>query len=172
MRGQEDQWPKEDRNNEKEESADRKEPEQEVSRTIDYRDMIVQMRGVGVSLKQLCDIPPGELAMMILLSRQDPSGQGIRPSEIGRQMRLSRPAVSRMLRSLKKKEYLKVISNPEDLRYMKAVLTKKGKDSLTAELAKCTGILGRVVDRMGISEIKRMLSYNQKFMTYLSEELQ
>jgi len=87
-------------------------------------------------------------------------------------MRLSRPAVSRMLRSLKQKEYLKVISNPEDLRYMKVVLTEKGMDSLRAELAKCTDILRRVVDRMGISEINRMLYYNQMFITYLSEELQ
>ena len=139
---------------------------------IDYRRLLVQMRSVGVSLKQLCELPPGELALMITLAKWTNPGRQIRPSELGKEMRLSRPAVSRMLKSLKEKGYLEMSIQADDHRYVRVALTDKGRASLDHALFQCTGILSRVISRMGCEDLQRMLYYNDMFLSYLTEELQ
>ena len=139
---------------------------------VDYRRLLVQMRGVGVSLKQLCELPPGELALMIILTKWTESHRQIRPSELGQEMRLSRPAVSRMLRSLKEKGFLESSIQADDHRYVKVSITERGKTNLNDALKQCKGILNRVISRMGSEDMKQMLGYNDRFLTYLAEELQ
>ena len=138
---------------------------------IDYRNMLVRMREIGVGLKQLCELPPGELAMLIILAGKMEPDRQVRPSELGKEMHLSRPAVSRMLRSLKEKGYLKMSVLPEDHRYVKIVLTEEGIESLDREMSRCADVFKRVVSRMGDEAVSRMMYYNSMFTSILMEEI-
>ena len=97
--------------------------------------------------------------------------RSIRPSDLGKEMHLSRPAISRMLKSLKEKGFLELSSQTQDHRYVKVALTEEGRTSLKEELRKCSDVLKRVVARMGIEDLNRMLCYNEMFVGYLMEEL-
>lgn len=145
--------------------------EQPPEEIIDYQHLLVQMRGIGVGLKQLCGLPPGELALLITLDKWMSDERSIRPSDLGKEMHLSRPAISRMLKSLKEKGFLELSSQTQDHRYVKVALTEEGRASLKEELRKCSDVLKRVVSRMGIEDLHRMLSYNEMFVGYLMEEL-
>ena len=70
------------------------------------------------------------------------------PSDIGDAMKLSRPAVSRMLHNLERKGYLEMKSSEEDHRYVKVQFTQTGKELITEELEKCCKLLERVKERM------------------------
>ncbi len=145
--------------------------EQPPEESIDYQHLLVQMRDIGVGLKQLCGLPPGELALLIILARWTSDERPIRPSELGKEMHLSRPAISRMLRSLREKGFLELSSQSNDHRYVKVALTDEGRASLKEELGQCSDVLKKVVVRMGSKDLHRMLSYNELFMGYLMEEL-
>lgn len=144
---------------------------QDFKEEIDYPEILILMREIGVAMKQLCDMPPGELVLLLTLSRVTEPNEEIRPSKLGRLMKTSRPAVSRLLKSLKKKGYLQLTCNTADHRYTKVALTPGGREQLESSVDQCSGVLRKVADRMGHDKIRVLHQYNQMFLEYLSEEL-
>ena len=93
------------------------------------------------------------------------------PSDIGDAMKLSRPAVSRMLHNLERKGYLEMKSSEEDHRYVKAQFTQTGKELITEELEKCCKLLERVKERMGEKDMYKFLYYYSRFCSILVDEI-
>ena len=86
-------------------------------------------------------------------------------------MKLSRPAVSRMLHVLEKKGYIQMKSGEEDLRYVYVFLTDKGSELLHREMAHGCRVLEKVRERMGSRCLNDYLRYCGKFQEILSEEI-
>lgn len=85
------------------------EPSAEQKVTLeDYQQLIIQMRKANVQFQQMCNIPSGELTMLLTLRHLLLAKEFVIPSDIGDAMKLSRPAVSRMLHNLERKGYLEM----------------------------------------------------------------
>lgn len=88
------------------------EPSAEQKVTLeDYQQLIIQMRKANVQFQQMCNIPSGELTMLLTLRHLLLAKEFVIPSDIGDAMKLSRPAVSRMLHNLERKGYLEMKSS-------------------------------------------------------------
>ena len=142
------------------------EPQTEQKVTLeDYQQLIIQMRRANVQFQQLCNIPSGELTRLLLVKTF------VIPSDIGDALKLSRPAVSRMLHNLERKGYLEMKSSEEDHRYVKVQFTQAGKKLITEELEKCGTLLERVKERMGEKDMNLFLYYYSEFCSILIDEI-
>lgn len=137
----------------------------------DYKELIVQMRKSSLLFQQMSSVPLGELTMLLAISRQSERGNSVQVSGLGAAMKLSRPAVSRMLHVLEKKGYIQMKNGEEDQRYVFVFLTDKGKDLLHQEMSYGYQVLEKVKDRMGDRCLKDYLRYCGKFHEILSEEI-
>lgn len=137
----------------------------------DYQQLIIQMRKANVQFQQMCNIPSGELTMLLTLRRLLLVKAFVIPSDIGDAMKLSRPAVSRMLHNLERKGYLEMKSSEEDHRYVKVQFTQAGRELITEELEKCCLLLERVKERMGEKDMHKFLYYYSEFCSILVDEI-
>nr|WP_296195048.1 MarR family transcriptional regulator [uncultured Anaerobutyricum sp.] len=148
------------------------EPPAEQKVTLeDYQQLIIQMRKANVQFQQMCNIPSGELTMLLTLRRLLLAKAFVIPSDIGDAMKLSRPAVSRMLHNLERKGYLAMKSSEEDHRYVKVQFTQAGRELITEELEKCFSLLERVKERMGEKDMHKFLYYYSEFCSILVDEI-
>lgn len=155
-------------------SSDWPEEEQQTEQKVtleDYQQLIIQMRKASVQFQQICNIPSGELTMLLTLRRLLLAKAFVIPSDIGDAMKLSRPAVSRMLHNLERKGYLAMKSSEEDHRYVKVQFTQHGRDLITEELEKCCTLLERVKERMGERDMQKFLYYYSEFCSILVDEI-
>ncbi len=139
--------------------------------TDDYKELIVQMRKSSILFQQMSSVPLGELTMLLAISRQSERVGSVRVSGLGTAMKLSRPAVSRMLHVLEKKGYIRMKNGEEDQRYVFVTLTDKGRELLQKELAYGYRVLEKVRERMGDRCLNDYLRYCGKFHEILSEEI-
>lgn len=152
---------------EKDEDRERKEELTEE----DYQELIIQMRRMNVRFQRLSNIPAGELTMLLTVSRLLLQQSSVIPSDIGDAMKLSRPAVSRMLHNLEKKGYIRMESKKEDHRYVMVAFTQKGEELIEEEMERCCKLLERVKERMGEEDMQKFLYYYNEFCTILAEEV-
>ena len=118
------------------------EPQTEQKVTLeDYQQLIIQMRRANAQFQQLCNIPSGELTMLLTLRRLLLAKTFVIPSDIGDALKLSRPAVSRMLHNLERKGYLEMKSSE------------------------------RVKERMGEKDMNQFLYYYSEFCSILIDEI-
>ena len=129
------------------------------------------MRKSSLLFQQISSVPLGELTMLLAISRQSERVGSVRVSGLGTAMKLSRPAVSRMLHVLEKKGYIQMKNGEEDQRYVFVSLTEKGQELLHQELAYGYQVLEKVRDRMGDRCLTDYLHYCGKFHEILSEEI-
>lgn len=156
------------------ESSEWPESEQPAEQKVtleDYQQLIIQMRKANVRFQQMCNIPSGELTMLLTLRRLLLAKTFVIPSDIGEAMKLSRPAVSRMLHNLERKGYLQMQSREEDHRYVQVQFTQTGRELITEELEKCCTLLERVKERMGEKDMHKFLYYYSQFCSILVEEI-
>lgn len=155
-------------------SSDWQEGEPSAERKVtleDYQQLIIQMRKANIQFQQMCNIPSGELTMLLTLRRLLLAKAFVIPSDIGDAMKLSRPAVSRMLHNLERKGYLVMKSSEEDHRYVKVQFTQAGRELITEELEKCCSLLERVKERMGEKDMHKFLYYYSEFCSILVDEI-
>ena len=147
-------------------------PEEQEDRK-DYELLLIAARQQSLLLQQMCSIPQGELTMLLVISNieEEKDRSYVLPSEIKNVMRLSRPAVSRMLHNLESKGYLVRKISDSDHRYVRVEITGLGREKMAAALKRCTEILKRVKGKMGQEDMGRFLEYNRKFCMILSEEI-
>lgn len=153
------------------EKTEETEEAQEEKHTEAYREFILQLRKANVHFQQLCGIPPGELSMLLTIRHIFLAKKAVIPSDIGEVMKLSRPAVSRMLHNLERKGYLHMESSREDHRYVMVRFTEKGRALIREESEKCCALLHRVAKRMGEEDMEKFLYYYSEFCSILSEEV-
>ena len=137
----------------------------------DYKELIVQMRKSSLLFQQMSRIPLGELSMLLAISRLSKELGKVKVSSLGNAMKLSRPAVSRMLHNLEKKGYVQMKNSDEDQRYVFVYTTEKGTALLQNELNYGYRIMEKVRKRMGNDCMQGFLHYSNEFHRILSEEL-
>ena len=144
--------------------------EKEVSMD-DYSVLIMQMRKANLLLQQVCQVPLGELTMLLTLSCLSEGTGAVPASSLDKAMNLSRPAVSRMLHVLEKKGCLEMKNDEDDQRYVLVYPTEKGLKILQEELSYGYHLLKRVSDRMGVEHTRDFLHYSAEFYQIMTEEI-
>ena len=139
----------------------------------EYELLLIAIRQQSLLLQQMCSIPQGELTTLIAISNveKEKGRNYVLPSEIKNVMRLSRPAVSRMLHNLETKGYLVRKISDSDHRFVRVEITSCGREKMAAALQRCTEILKKVKGKMGQENMEHFLEYNRTFCTILSEEV-
>lgn len=137
----------------------------------DYCKLVMQMRKTTLMLQQISHIPLGELTMLLTIRRLMEESGEVRVARLGEIMKLSRPAVSRMLHVLEKKGYIEMKNGEEDQRYLFVQPVQKGMQCLKEEMEDGYEILKRVRERMGEEEMYHFLRSYSRFHTLLTEEI-
>lgn len=156
---------------EAEESAQRMEQVQiDDHAQNDFREMIVQMRKATLCFQQMCSVPMGELTMLLTIHNLSENHTPVVISRLGDYLKLSKPAVSRMLHVLKKKGYIQMENGKEDQRFVFVEITEKGQELIQHEMVHCHNLIWQVRERMGEKDMHDFLYYNKKFYSIFEEE--
>ncbi|MCD8019208.1 MAG: MarR family transcriptional regulator [Clostridiales bacterium] len=110
--------------------------------------------------------------MLLMIARQVEEFGEARVSSLGKALKLSRPAVSRMLHTLKKKGYVQMKNNEKDQRFVYVYFTDRGRDVLKKEMSFACELMQKIRRRMGDECMKEYLYCAEKFHEILSEEVQ
>lgn len=136
----------------------------------DFRELVVQMRRANLCFQQMCSVPMGELTMLLSIHSLSENHAPVMISRLGNYLKLSKPAVSRMLHVLKNKGYIQMENGKEDQRYVFVETTEKGRELMQKEMFHCHNLIQRVKERMGEEDMHDFLYYNKKFYSILEEE--
>lgn len=150
---------------------EKKGPKEQKVTLEEYQQLIIQMRRANLHFQQMCTVPSGELTMLLTLSKLFLRKAFVIPTDIGEAMKLSRPAVSRMLHNLERKGYLRMKSRKEDHRYVMVELTPKGRELIEKETEKFCRLLEKVAEKMGEKDMQEFLCYYSKFCSILADEV-
>lgn len=157
------------------EQEEQPEPDGEEKRNTvspeEYQEMIVQFRKINLHFQQMCGMPAGELTMMLTIHRLMEQGASVTVSKLGKVLYLSKPAVSRMLHTLKRKGYIQMSCGQDDHRFVHVEYTEDGLRRMQEELSKGVSAMRRVFSRMGREDMSRLLHYCYRFCSILSEEI-
>ena len=104
-------------------------------------------------------------------SLHHPEAEGTNVSELASQLRVSSPAVSRMLRSLEKKGYIERFPDKNDRRTTLIRLTEKGNAIRHQVFESLCEYFDRIFERMGTEQIEQLLSLWEQIQCIMEDEL-
>ena len=148
----------------------REEESKENHSQNDFRELVVQMRKANLCFQQMCSVPIGELTMLLSIHNLAENHTPVMISRLGDYLKLSKPAVSRMLHVLKNKGYIQMENGKDDQRYVFVETTEKGQELMREEMFHCHDLIQRVKERMGEKDMQDFLYCNTKFYSILEEE--
>ncbi|MCH3971630.1 MAG: MarR family transcriptional regulator [Oscillospiraceae bacterium] len=121
-------------------------------------------------LHRLSSITPGELYVLchILHLQQD---HELRASELGTHMRMSRPAVSQVLRSLEKKHLIERVNSAEDRRVVYVHITDDGHQRYRELTAQISEKMDRVLGHIGPEKEEELTQILNELADAMDEEL-
>ncbi len=100
------------------------------------------------------------------------TGRGIRISGLAARLKVSSPAVSRMVGTLEEKGYIGRGIDKEDRRNTYITLTEKGKETKAAAEAALCGLMERVTLRMGERDMEELLRLWNRLADIMEKELE
>lgn len=115
------------------------------------------------------DIPINELIVMIKIETCDK--KNVYVSDIQKDMRISKPAVSKILNILEKKEYITREMDTNDRRKIAVFLTDSGKEKMSQKKSDFDKILTEVLSRFGEENTKQLIVLFGR-LAEISEEIE
>ncbi len=98
------------------------------------------------------------------------SADGIYVSEIAKKLRISPPAVSKMLKSLEEKKYIERKTDPRDRRNTAVRITPEGDRIRKGVHAKMEALMRNVIGRMGEEDTEKLIQLLVNFTELIHEE--
>lgn len=127
-----------------------------------------------LSFSTMADMSKGEFFLLTLLQKERlarPERKGMYVSELARRMRVTPPAVSRMLRGLEQRALIERVVDREDRRTTYIVLTGAGEELRHTCALHMQEYSDRVVRRMGEEDLETLLRLWNRLLDIMSEEL-
>lgn len=118
-------------------------------------------------------MPKGEFFTLgtILKCSNDPVDRELRVGDIVNKMKVSSPAVSRNLRGLEKKGYIKRVTNEADRRNTNIIVTQKGKSAFYSDMSSMSEFMEQALSHLDEDEIDTFISLLNKITDGMEEEL-
>jgi len=120
------------------------------------------------------DISKEEFFMLEMIGRhadEEKRYKGINVSELAKQLGVSSPAVSRMLKFMETKKLIYRVADEEDRRNTCVFLTAEGRNLRDTTMKVLGRFLDRIIAHMGIEEIRILLTSWHKLADVLEIEL-
>lgn len=95
----------------------------------------------------------------------------VKISDLTRAMSTSKSATSKMLKNLEEKGYIIRIDDKKDKRIVYIELTSLGEETLEKERVKMSGLLNRVLEKVGKDNADQLLALLEKFYSTMEEEM-
>lgn len=133
-----------------------------------YKDLMLQLRTINLLIQKQCQAPIAEIVSLLAIQKLCKGGGEISESVIGEKMHLSRPAISRMIHTLKRKGYIEYHPGSKDHRYLYIVLTKAGQQLINEEMGRYMSLIKKVSEMMGQEDMDNFLYYSGKFFSLLA----
>ncbi|SFR68857.1 MarR family winged helix-turn-helix transcriptional regulator [Anaeromicropila populeti] len=104
-------------------------------------------------------------------TKTEPNLPGVKISDITKRMDATKPAISKKIRSLEEKEYVKRVSDKKDKRVVYLTVTEEGRKALEESKKEITDFLTVVFQKMGSEDVEQLLHLNEKLVDLIIEEL-
>ncbi len=117
------------------------------------------------------EMTPSEISLCYCVQLHPQKNGGALPTvaEIAAQLNVSVPAISRTLKKLEAKQYIKRTANENDRRIVHIALSEKGEQVLLKNFRTITDIMDKVLAKFTDEELETMLKLYVKFTTAVSQ---
>lgn len=122
----------------------------------------------------LHDISGGEYKILEILGGcpgKEEESKGIYVSKMASVMKVSPPAVSRMLKSMEHKEYIGRTVDSKDRRNTCVFITEKGKEKREECRKILLDFMNRVIERMNPDSMQQMLDLFNRMLDIMEDEM-
>ena len=114
-----------------------------------------------------------EFVMLEIIERENGNReQGVLASDIAKRLRITAPAVSKMLRSMEEKGYVERRVNEKDRRNTRVSITPDGKEAEQQVRRQMQEFITGVIERLGEDRTKEMILLMNQYTEIMQEENQ
>lgn len=133
----------------------------------------MQIIGGAERFNNASDLTPSEMSLCctVYLYTQEHDGAAPTVAETAAALGVSMPAISRALKNLEAKEYLKRSANSADRRIVHISLTETGERTVRENLDAITNIAERVLSYFSDEELRAMLELHAKFTAAVTQAI-
>ena len=120
------------------------------------------------------DVSQGEFAVLQKIYRytlEEPDSGGISVSEVASSLRVTSPAISRMIRVLEKKNYVERFESRRDRRHTLLRLTENGAAVRESTFSTLKNYFRRVSERMGPERMAQLSLLSEQLYAAMEDEL-
>lgn len=131
---------------------------EKVTLAKDIAKKYIQLRKTIMQAPQSADIKPNEFTLlMLIIDNITPEVSGVKASELSTILNITPAAVTHMINSLEKKEYLERLSNKKDRRIVLVRATEKGLTAIESMKKKFFNNLNELFDFLGDKDSRELL---------------
>ena len=114
-----------------------------------------------------------EFVMLEIIERENGNReQGVLASDIAKRLRITAPAVSKMLRSMEEKGYVERRVDEKDRRNTRVSITPDGKEAEQQVRRQMQEFITGVIERLGEERTKELIHLMNRYTEILQEENQ
>ncbi|MEC0170080.1 MarR family winged helix-turn-helix transcriptional regulator [Paenibacillus graminis] len=121
-------------------------------------------------------IPRAEFLTMFVINasmqkaeQEKQSCPGVMISKLSELLQISRPTASQMISSMEEKGYTRRVMSTSDRRVIYICLTEKGQAVLQMNLARYSGVLNEIIEKVGRKEIDQLIFLCDRFQEVVNE---
>lgn len=110
------------------------------------------------------------LDMIVNVSRSSQEAKGAYVSEIARKLKISTPAVSKMLKGLEEKQFIVRRTDERDRRNTIVSITQRGEEARQKVFAQMDNFAKDTVERMGEENVRELVRLLEEYTEIVREE--
>lgn len=138
--------------------------------TEDFARSLLRFKTIGKSFHNELDLHFGELMLMREIAENSADmGHAVCMSDIQSNLFITKPAVSQMLNSLERKDYIRREINTSDRRRIVVTLTPKGFEIMRGMQEQADRVIKEVISRFGEEDTKQLLGLLNRFADIFGE---
>lgn len=121
----------------------------------------------------LTGLRKSEFVMLEIIERENGNReQGVLASDIAKRLRITAPAVSKMLRSMEEKGYVERRVDEKDRRNTRVSITPDGKEAEQQVRRQMQEFITGVIERLGEERTKELIHLMNRYTEIMQEENQ
>lgn len=134
-----------------------------------------KMRLVFTRMKQDLNVPQAEYVALISIAerskmRENGKEMSVSTSDVAKHIGATMPAVSKVIRNLSMKGYVKQVQSQSDRRVVHLILTEKGNEILKKDFEKRGQLMKKAFDEFGEEKTDQLLDLMAELFELLEKE--
>lgn len=133
---------------------------------------VMRLKKLESAFSLECDIQMNELAILQSITGAcgcEECGVNLNVPEIQEKLHISKPAVSYILNTLEKKNYITREIDPKDRRKIAISATREGKEAAEQSICKRDEMWSMLLDRFGEEDMRRLIQLLTRLTDFFAE---